>query len=762
MITPISYSGHPDNNDPVPWNTIVQSTQPDWSWAEYFNYDILGDSVYVVGYSETPDSSILVKYILDGNNELAQEWLVDLVDDADWRATDIVIQVVGDDVIAYMADYSNGLQVYQVTGNTVGNVGQISAEPLDSESNILIDLYENQDVVILMNEGDEPGAIIDISDPEFPELIEAIATRRMPIGLFTSIDIIDSVVCLGHEDGLVTVSIDTLNSPDSLTTFTGVGPVNGIHAVEYDNNPHAFLACSSTEEDVARIAAVSLVIPGTPQVQMNFPDSLIESCTGVFVNQSQTYVYFTGVYSDGTSGSKFRIIDISEGITGNGPGLIGGFCESGATTRKIMVARSNANDEIAVLGLKEDCLQTIELDEDCYFTDVELDTLEESKWNWASTFVYPKLNPELPPDSVFSSIEANLGEARNDLDEYWDPSDNNSDLGYVKLNEGYRIFMDDGADWTFSGWLIHPHTRYEMWDSSPGEYNAANFMGYPILDSVDVATALSEYSGDITIVYEESGGAWIPGVYNTLGDLEPGEMYKVWTTDTLSVVINDGVAKQTTNEYWEIAEIENAPAATGDPYAILVTFDEELLSQNPYAIEIYDGNDLVGRSGIVPNQPVNLVTVWGGDENHNLEGFTNGNTFRLVVLDQNEETIFTYNSSNDQKLGVGPYIDLSFTLEDDVFGGGEGGGFEIGDGYPQPFNPKLTIPFTIPYAGIITSNVFDILGRQVWSSDSYYPTGSNKFILDVSKNNINLSSGVYIITMRYNNQQLSQKVMLLK
>lgn len=79
--------------------------------------------------------------------------------------------------------------------------------------------------------------------------------------------------------------------------------------------------------------------------------------------------------------------------------------------------------------------------------------------------------------------------------------------------------------------------------------------------------------------------------------------------------------------------------------------------------------------------------------------------------------------------------------------------------YPNPFNPSTTIRFDLPEAGFITLAVFDILGREVKTLlNEFKPSGRYNVKFDAAE----LSSGVYIYTIRSANFYQARKMLLLK
>ena len=86
--------------------------------------------------------------------------------------------------------------------------------------------------------------------------------------------------------------------------------------------------------------------------------------------------------------------------------------------------------------------------------------------------------------------------------------------------------------------------------------------------------------------------------------------------------------------------------------------------------------------------------------------------------------------------------------------------------YPNPFNPSTKIRFTIPsvtLSGVegsrVQLKVFDILGSEVATLvNEEKPAGT----YEVDFNAINLSSGVYIYTLKVNGVSYSKSMILLR
>ena len=85
--------------------------------------------------------------------------------------------------------------------------------------------------------------------------------------------------------------------------------------------------------------------------------------------------------------------------------------------------------------------------------------------------------------------------------------------------------------------------------------------------------------------------------------------------------------------------------------------------------------------------------------------------------------------------------------------------YSLKQNYPNPFNPSTKIRFTIPEKGNVILKVYDILGREI---KTLVNRNLNKGSFNITFNANDLSSGVYIYTLRVNNYIKSRKMIFLR
>jgi hypothetical protein len=85
--------------------------------------------------------------------------------------------------------------------------------------------------------------------------------------------------------------------------------------------------------------------------------------------------------------------------------------------------------------------------------------------------------------------------------------------------------------------------------------------------------------------------------------------------------------------------------------------------------------------------------------------------------------------------------------------------YQLMQNYPNPFNPSTTIEYTVPKAGFVTLNVYNILGELVKTLVNMdQNTGSYKVIFNAR----DLPSGIYFYEISTDNFRQSRKMMLVK
>ena len=85
--------------------------------------------------------------------------------------------------------------------------------------------------------------------------------------------------------------------------------------------------------------------------------------------------------------------------------------------------------------------------------------------------------------------------------------------------------------------------------------------------------------------------------------------------------------------------------------------------------------------------------------------------------------------------------------------------YSLNQNYPNPFNPATMVRFSIAEQGLVTLNVYNLLGEKVATLvNNELASGS----YEVDFNAANYSSGIYFYTITANNYFATKKMILLK
>jgi len=90
--------------------------------------------------------------------------------------------------------------------------------------------------------------------------------------------------------------------------------------------------------------------------------------------------------------------------------------------------------------------------------------------------------------------------------------------------------------------------------------------------------------------------------------------------------------------------------------------------------------------------------------------------------------------------------------------------FELGQNFPNPFNPVTEISFALPEPGHVRLEIFNILGQSIRVlADAELPAGRHRISWDGRDHDgINASSGIYFYRIDYGNLTKTRKMVMLK
>ncbi len=362
-----------------------------------------------------------------------------------------------------------------------------------------------------------------------------------------------------------------------------------------------------------------------------------------------------------------------------------------------------------------------------------------------------------PAEPTADHIFGNLGSliaGYEDNGHVFIPPDLNT-IGELRITAGFRLYCSDPETLVVAGLPMNPMTEYVL------HAGLWNWIGYPLAVSAPVHTALAAITEHLLVIQNDDGEAWIPREsVNTLGVLEPGRGYMV-------LVDQDVVFRYDLSETCSFGtgwgNTMTSPTTvipTGLPYISIVQMTDELSRLAPRHIELYDGDCCVGDAIITDPTDKYPIAAWQGIADLGLSGYTPGHSIKIVVRDASGMEIPSTGISAAQTFGSGGYATLLIdAATGDVAIANK---FTVSEGYPNPFNPQVTIPFVMPETGALQIRIFNTLGQTIFESREIYPAGANRFVFDVNSASSHPVSGLYFVRFEFAGKTETRKVMLLR
>ncbi|MBZ0263409.1 T9SS type A sorting domain-containing protein [bacterium] len=338
------------------------------------------------------------------------------------------------------------------------------------------------------------------------------------------------------------------------------------------------------------------------------------------------------------------------------------------------------------------------------------------------------------------------------------PRLNINTIGDINLNHGYGVFLAEGQEWGFRGKTITELAPDEI------EGNRWNLIGYPYDYGQDIDEVLGEYQNDIAIVQADDGRMWIPAIWlDIISPLVPGEGYYLYPNDPFTLQfpgLDDDlqVASGNVSEAEANTAALDGPFKTGQPYTLVLKFDQPELLSDDLILNAYDDELLVGRASIRDLDGYNPMVIWKGAEEYNLPGYIAGNpiTVELQTPEGNRIASQVFGSIHPD---TQPYTMLTFS------GSGEENilpsEFTLATPYPNPFNGTLSLSYSLPLDGNVEITVFNTLGQKIETLlNSSQPRGNHRISWHPAESE--LSSGLYLFEVHFGEQTLRTKAMYIR
>ena len=173
-----------------------------------------------------------------------------------------------------------------------------------------------------------------------------------------------------------------------------------------------------------------------------------------------------------------------------------------------------------------------------------------------------------------------------------------------------------------------------------------------------------------------------------------------------------------------------------------------------------DGGDMVG-AGTVTNGRA-LVRVWADDpQTTAVDGASPNQSLQFAITSDAAEALLSLNQVRDVISGRPAATKIQYTTNQILVAQVDAGPVEVDleQNYPNPARTTTTIEYTVPSAGAVQLQVYDLLGRKVATLvDEEKGPGRHSVSVDASR----FSSGVYFYRLRAGGTIESRKMVIVK
>ncbi|MDP2883909.1 MAG: T9SS type A sorting domain-containing protein [Ignavibacteria bacterium] len=402
------------------------------------------------------------------------------------------------------------------------------------------------------------------------------------------------------------------------------------------------------------------------------------------------------------------------------------------------------------------------------FTNIAHSIRLPQGWNMISSFLAPK---DSTLDSVFVKIKPRMVIAKNGAGKVYWPALTINTIGKWQSKDGYQLYMQSADTLTINGDEITPQQVPLIMSQG---WSLVSYLRNSPMRSDSAVTTLG---GSLVIAKNGAGQVYWPALsINTIGNMKPGQGYQMYLSSGSTLTYPANAASSPPSVLTKTGTVaESQQEMIPEHYRVEKTETGSNATLAVKGIELKDGDEvgvrgtngkLVGSGVVKSNRAV--CAVWGDNAltEDSKEGALDGESLVLTVWSRsgNREKSVSITSLTDGLTGQKVSNNLTY-LADGVWEVEIGEVkqiptvFSLEQNYPNPFNPSTVIRYGIPKGARVRLEVYNVLGQKMMTLvDEEQKAGYYEVVFEPK----NLSSGVYLYTIRTSDFEHTKKLILLR
>jgi len=541
---------------------------------------------------------------------------------------------------------------------------------------------------------------------------------------------------------LGTPTVEISNCTFSNTTNTQL--TNGVFVNNCSNVLIKDNEFTSTQlnQGFANSVMVEYCLPGSPVIVDNNIDKVL---TGIFVVQSSPYIARNTITGVSASGKGIELDNANGTIKYN---IINNFVNSYITLYSSPYLLKNTFSGASESNIN---LST-------YSIPVMRPVNSGSTLSWLAGNNFLLGNPSIAgmtyESESYPSMDSGFNAINVNGSNYMSGEIPSSQDGELMATKNYWTDNPPASQkFSVSGGEVIYDPTFDGSTYPPTDYTELNDIGFGLYDTVFVETLGDNPSAEnlfMQAYQKERNGQYLQAV----------NLYK-------QVVINHRNSSYAAVSLSRIFNCMEKRLSNVSEYQLLQSYMNQLKTSNIYPRELREiAEDFVIKAkvkqGLLLLAINDYETMYQQNQNNmkGIHALINKECLIIMLNDTNDipSSQNSYSNITNHKLKLLSLIIGRDLTQLKVINNQIPGEYKLYQNYPNPFNPKTTIKYDLPKDGFITFKVYDVLGKELYSTVDFRTAGTHQITLDGS----NYASGLYFYRIEAGSYIETKKMVLIK